>query len=197
MSTSQIRHVLSAHIGKVLTPELACEIEIAATAPDGQAIDPQAFGEVEHDGYVIRAERMVEILPELHPLHELHWQETEAYRHGFDLNPDYLRYQSIERAGGLIQFTARKGGELVGNLRLFLSQSLHTQTSLVTEDTIFLKPEHRGGFLSMAMLRFAEQAVVSLGAQEIRSNSKLVNRADVLMRRMKYRPFAIQFAKFF
>lgn len=27
MSTSQIRHVLSAHIGKVLTPELACDIE--------------------------------------------------------------------------------------------------------------------------------------------------------------------------
>lgn len=197
MSTSQIRHVLSAHIGKVLTPELACEIEIAATAPDGQAIDPQAFGETEHEGYVIRAERMADILPELHLLHVLHWNETEAYRHGFALNPDYLRYQAIERAGGLIQFTARNGGELVGNLRLFLSQSLHTQTSLVTEDTIFLKPEHRGGFLSMAMLRFAEQAVVSLGAQEIRSNSKLVNRADVLMRRMKYRPFAIQFAKFF
>lgn len=197
MTTPQIRQVLSAHIGKVLTPELACEIELAASAPQGNAIDPASFGETEHDGYVIRAERMADILPELHQLHVLHWSETEGFRHGLALNPDYLRYQAIERAGGLIQFTARKGGELVGNLRLFLSDSLHTQTSLVTEDTIFLKPEHRGGFLSMAMLRFAEQVVVSLGAQEIRSNSKLVNRADVLMRRMKYQPFAIQFAKFF
>lgn len=197
MSNSQIRHVLSAHIGKVLTPELACEIELAAAATESRAINPQSFGETEHDGYEIRAERMADILPELHPLHEAHWLETEAYRHGFALNPDYLRYQAIERSGGLIQFTARKGGRLAGNLRLFLSESLHTQTLLVTEDTIFLKPEHRGGFLSMAMLRFAEQAAVSLGAQEIRSNSKLVNRADVLMRRMKYQPFAIQFAKFF
>lgn len=197
MTHSQIRYVLSAHIGQVLTPELACEIELAATTQEGQKIDPEAFGEAEHDGYVIRAERMADILPELHPLHEAHWRETEGYRHGFALNPDYLRYQAIERAGGLIQFTARKGGELAGNLRLFLSHSLHTQTSLVTEDTIFLKPEHRGGFLPMAMLRFAEKAVVGLGAQEIRSNSKLVNRADVLMRRMKYQPFAIQFAKFF
>jgi len=197
VTTPQIRRVLSEHIGKVLTPELACEIELAAAAPQDESINPDSFGEVEHDGYTIRAERMADILPELHPLHVQHWQETEGYRHGFALNPDYQRYAAIERAGGLIQFTARKGGELAGNLRLFLSESLHTQTSLVTEDTIFLKPEHRGGFLPMAMLRFAEQAAVSLGAQEIRSNSKLVNRADVLMRRMKYQPFAIQFAKFF
>jgi len=197
VTTSQIRQVLSEHIGKVLTPDLACDIELAATSPQESPINPVSFGETEHDGYEIRAERMADILPELHPLHEAHWQETEGYRHGFSLNPDYLRYQAIERAGGLIQFTARKDGELVGNLRLFMSESLHTQTSLVTEDTIFLKPEHRGGFLAMAMLRFGEDAVRSLGAQEIRSNSKLVNRADVLMRRMKYEPFAIQFAKFF
>ena len=196
MTTNPLRQVLSENIGKVLTPELACAVELAAVTP-AEPIRPESFGFVSYQGYEIRAERFADILPELHQLHVLHWNETEGYRHGLALNPDYLRYQAIERAGGLIQFTARKGGELVGNLRLFLSESLHTQTSLVTEDTIFLKPEHRGGLLAMAMLRFAEQVVVSLGAQEIRSNSKLVNRADVLMRRMKYQPFAIQFAKFF
>ena len=143
MSTSQIRHVLSAHIGKVLTPELACEIELAATAPDGKAIDPQSFGETEHDGYVIRAERMADILPELHPLHVLHWSETEVWRHRVPLNPDYLAMVAMERSGRLIQFTVRHQGELVGNLRIFIQTSLHTQTLFASEDTLFIRKNHR------------------------------------------------------
>lgn len=197
MTTPTIRQALSACIGQVLTPELACQIELAATAPADSPIDPASFGRADHQGYTIAAERMADILPELHPLHVAHWSETEKYRHGLALNPDYQRYAAIERAGGLLQFTVRKAGALVGNMRMFVSQSLHTQTPVATEDTIFLLPEHRGGFLVMALLRFAEQALTSIGIQEIRSNSKLANRADVLLRRMGYEPFGIQMVKFY
>jgi hypothetical protein len=196
VTTPSIRKVLSANIGKALTPELACEIELAAV-DGGQAINPASFGEVERQGYEIRAERFADIVQELHPLHQAHWLETEKYRHGLKLNPDYQRYAAIEAAGGMVQFTVRKAGALVGNMRMFVSNSLHTQTPVATEDTIFLLPEHRGGFLVMALLRFAEQALTSIGITEIRSNSKLVNRADVLLRRMGYEPFGIQMVKFY
>lgn len=191
-----LRQVLADHLGQVLTPELACACELAAGSA-GDPIDPASLGSIEHDGYLIAAEKMADILEELHPMHEMHWAETETYRHGFALNPDYVRYLAMERSGHLIQFTARKDGELVGNLRLFRSISLHTQTVLASEDTIFIRPDHRGSFLVMAMLRFAERAMFSLGAQEIRYSTKLANRADALLRRMGYEPFAIQMVKFF
>lgn len=196
MNISPLRQALGAHLGQVLTPELACAIEVES-ATHHQAFDPAQFGHTERDGYSIQAERMAGIVHELHALHEAHWLETEKYRHGLELNPDYARYLAIEASGGLIQFTARKDGQLVGNMRMFLANSLHTQTPVATEDTIFISPAHRGGFLVMAMLRFAETALLSIGVREIRSNSKLVNRADVLLRRMGYEPFAIQMVKFY
>lgn len=196
MNISPLRQALGAHLGQVLTPELACAIEVVASAKP-QLFDPAQFGCTEHDGYTIQAERMADIIPELHALHQAHWLETEKYRHGLELNMDYVRYCAIEAAGGLFQFTVRKDGELVGNMRMFVANSLHTQTPVATEDTLFISPAHRGGFLVMALLRFAEGALLSIGVRESRSNSKLVNRADVLLRRMGYEPVAIQMVKFY
>jgi GNAT superfamily N-acetyltransferase len=193
-----LRHALAAHLGQVLTPEVAAFIEAAAgQIPADYAHDPQKFGALDWHGYVIAVERFADIVDELHPLHEAHWCETEKYRHGLLLNPDYERYAQIERGGGMVQFTVRRDGALVGNMRVFLAESLHTSTLVSTEDTVFIAPEHRGGFLVMALMRFAESAVRSLGVREVRVNSKLVNKADVLMRRLGYEPFGIQMVKFF
>lgn len=197
MTVSAIRQALVEHLGKVLTPDVACLLEEVALSTPDEGRDPATFGALDWNGYVIAVERVSDIVDELHPLHEAHWLETEKYRHGLTLNPDYTRYCAIERAGGLIQFTVRSRGSLVGNMRMFVANSLHTQTLVATEDTIFLLPEHRGGFLVMALLQFAERALTSMGIREIRSNSKLVNRADVLLRRMGYEPFGIQMVKFY
>ena len=117
---------------------------------------------------------------------------------GLPMRPDYVAAMAQEQAGRMVQFTVRHAptGELVGNLRMYLAQSTHTQTPYAQEDTLYLKPEHRGGFTVMALLRFAEAALQSIGVQEIRIHSKLVNNADVLMRRMKYQPVALEFVKF-
>jgi hypothetical protein len=62
---------------------------------------------------------------------------------------------------------------------------------------MFLLPEHRGSFAALALIRFAEQSLRAIGIREIRVNSKLVNRADVLMLRMGYGAVALEFVKFF
>lgn len=193
-----LRHALASHLGMTLTPEIAAAIELVVTAPEDASHDPAKFGHQEHNGYCIQAERFSQIVDEMHQLHLEHWQETEKHRHGLTMKPDYLGFIARERAGNLIQFTMRTdGGELVGNLRMFLATSMHTQTRYACEDTLFIKPEHRGGFAVMALMRFAEAALKSIGITEIRVNSKLVNNADVLMRRMKYQPVALEFVKFF
>jgi hypothetical protein len=46
-------------------------------------------------------------------------------------------------------------------------------------------------------MRFAETDLRSIGVREIDADSKLVNNADTLMRRLKYQPVAIRFSKIF
>ncbi len=148
-------------------------------------------------GYVIQVERFADIQDELHVLHQQHWLETEGHRHGVGMNPDYAKFLLRERQGSLLQFTLRKNGELVGNMRMYLNISIHTQTRYASEDTIFITLGHRGGMTVIALMRFAERCLLALGIREIRGNSKLVNNADVLMRRLDYTPVAIEFVKFF
>jgi len=149
-------------------------------------------------GLLFRAERMRDVLAELHPLHQAHWLETEKHRHGLPLAPDYDAMLADERAGRLVQFTARdERHELVGNLRMYLGVSRHSGTKFATEDTLYLAPKARGGFTALALMRFAERALLSIGVREIRADSKLVNNAGALMRRMGYEPVATQYVKIF
>lgn len=195
---SPLRNALAAHLGQVLTPEVAAAIELATFAPTDESFDPSVFGRVTHGDYTIAAERFSSIVTEMHALHELHWFETEKHRHGLAMNPDYLEFVTRERRGQMIQFTMRSAiGTLVGNLRMYLATSLHTQTRYASEDTLFIHPDHRGSFAVMALMRFAESSLQAIGIREIRVNSKLVNKADVLMRRMGYTPVATEFVKFF
>lgn len=180
----------------MLSPELAARIETAVFggANPSTRLPP---GPEPYKDYTIAVERMADILDELHPLHVSHWQETEKYRHGLKLDPDYDHMLHSEKVGGLVQFTVRYGGELVGNLRMYLSRSLHTKTLVAQEDTLYLIPDHRGSFLAMRLIQYAERALRDMGVREIRCNSKTANRADVLMRRMGYDEVAIQFSKIF
>lgn len=197
MSIPPLRQALAQHLGQVLTPEVAVAIELAAASLEDRAFDPASFGAIEHGEYRIGVERFADVIGELHALHVEHWKETERHRHGLELNPDYIAMAARERASRCIQFTVRHQGVLVGNLRMWIGVSLHTQTRYASEDTLFLLPAHRGSFLVMALIRFAEGALRSIGIHEIRVSSKLVNNADVLMRRMKYQPVALEFVKFF
>lgn len=193
-----IRATLAAKLGRVLLPEDAAEIEAAIFYPSDRTINPAQFGWMDRNGYRIQAERFSSIIDQLHLLHLEHWSETEKHRAGLPFAPDYPQAIARERAGKLLQFTMRTdAGELVGNLRMYLDVSMHTQTQYAAEDTLFIRPQHRGSFAVMALIRFAESSLLSLGVREIRVNSKLVNRADVLMRRMGYDPVALEFVKIF
>ncbi len=194
---SPLRNALAAHLGQVLTPEVAAAIELIALAPDDISYEPAAFGQITHGDYTIAVERFSDIADEMHLLHEMHWQETEKHRHGLVMNPNYLEFVARQRRGQMIQFTLRSSmGLLVGNLRMYLAESLHTQTRYASEDTLFIHPDHRGSFVVMALMRFAESSLRAIGIKEIRVNSKLINKADVLMRRMGYMPVATEFVKF-
>ena len=199
MDVHLLRLALSHFLGQQLTPEVASRIEFVASGGADLSHDPDQFKPKVCWDYVIRVERLANVLSELHVLHQQHWQETEKHRHGLKLSPDYAGMLAMERSGRLIQFTVRTtSGDLVGQCRMYLSTSMHTGTVFAQEDTLFIVPEHRGGFLAVHLLRYVEQVLVGcLGVREIRADSKLVNNAGVLMRRLGYTPTAQQFVKVF
>lgn len=193
----RFRMAMSRHLGKTITPEVAAAIEAEAFHEPDRSIRPERFLPEHYNGYTIQVERFEAVLPELIPLHEAHWKETERHRHGIALDPSYDSMQRRFRGGNALQFTIRREGVLVGHLREWLFHSEHTRTPVAEEDTLFIVPEHRGSFLPLRLIAYAEQCVLQLfPAFEARTNSKLVNRADVLMKRAKYTPFAIQHVKF-
>ncbi len=197
---THLRKTIGSYLGAILTPEIAMAIELAAHHVDDNSIDPAQFGMLVYNGYRLQAERMQDIMPDLHLLHMEHWHETEKYRHGLSLRPDYAALLADEKAGRLIQFTVRDivlNELLVGNLRMYVLPSRHTSTLKAVEDTLYLSPIARGGMTAIKLMRFAEASLLSIGVREIEADSKLANNADVLMRRMKYAPVAIKFSKIF
>lgn len=173
-----LRKTLGGFLGQVLTPEMAAEIELALEHVPDNSIDLAQFGELQHGKYTIKAERFVDIQDELHTLHTLHWCETERARHGLPLNPDYAAMLTAEKAGRLLQFTARVDGILVGNIRFYVYRDMHTQTLAAKEDTFFLRPEHRKGLTAIHFWKFSEQCLSSIGVLEVRTDSKVILNAD-------------------
>lgn len=198
LTLQTFRDCLADHAGQPLTAELCAILDsIVRYGPD-RSISPDRFDPRRHGRYQLRAERFSEILAELHELHVAHWSETERHRHALGLKPDYEQMIARERAGQLIQFTARApDGEMAAQLRMYIANSTHTQTLFAEEDTLYVCPPHRQGLMVMGLLRYAEAALRSLGVREIRVDSKLTNDAHVLMARMGYQQVSMKFHKFF
>src|SRR5574343_37303 len=136
-----LRLTLQQNIGAELTPELCARLYASMLFRPPTGIEPERFTPMEWGGFTFQAERISDVLGELHELHRLHWQETEGYRAGVMMNPDYEAMKDAESAGRMIQFTARREGAVVGNLRMYLSNSLHTQRLIATEDSLFVHPD--------------------------------------------------------
>lgn len=192
-----LRKLLAEHVGQPLTSELCHLIDCVARYGPDNAIQLDQFKPEGYGGYTLSVERFGDLISELEPLHQAHWHETEKHRQGLALKPDYPLLLARERSGGLLQFTARDAAGIVGHVRMYLGKSTHTSTLFAEEDTLYIKPEHRGGFLVMALMRYAERCLRQVGVREIRADSKLLNKADVLMKRLGYTPVALKFHKFF
>ena len=191
-----LREALSSQLGSVLTPELAATIEFLAFDRTDHAIDPARFVPRAYRGILFAVESFRAVLPELEPLHAAHYAETEKHLPADAMAPDYAYMAERERIGSLLQFTARDAdGALVGNLRMYLGFSLHTGRRFAEEDTFYLAPAARRGWVANAFLAYAEDALAELGITEARADTKLVNTASKLLRRRGYAPIAIKFIK--
>lgn len=180
---------MKAHIGIPLSPEICADIMLAAdqipTLVSFDVLDrikPEQYGE-----FTFAHEKLEDIIEEMKPLHIEHWKQTEVHRHSIDFNPDYETFFRYERAGRAVVFTLRKDGRLLGNFSLYITRSVHTQTLMSREDTLFLMPEARKGRAAMRFIEYGEKALEQIGVREINVSVKVINRASRFFQMIGYR----------
>lgn len=170
--------LLKENIGGVMTWEAAAKIyelstRVAQLLPPSQlaGIEPEEYG-----AYTFSLERLADILEEMKPLHQSHWNEKEEEEGRPGFNPDYDTFLRHERAGRALVFTLRKEGRLIGNFSVYVSRSMHTQALRSTEDTLYILPEERKGRLAARLMGYAERVLKGLGVTELNITVKISNR---------------------
>lgn len=157
------------------------------------AVQPRAMVET-CGSYEFAMEPMSdELVAELRPLNALHWQETEAYRHGLPLNPDYAMLQALNRAGRYTAFTVRRDGVLVGECLMHLFLNSHTQLLSAKEDTLFVHPDHRVGRLAFKFVQYVRRCLERLGARDLTVSVKIGTRGENFFERMGFRLVAHEY----
>ena len=123
-----------------------------------------------------------------------HWEETESYR-GQAFSPEYARYESYERNGWFLGFTARDGGMLVAYAGIYLVPDMHTQELLCTEDAFFIEKAHRRGRTFLRFYKYIESEVKARGAARILFTAPVTNGTGRLLEKLDYKPVSVQYSK--
>jgi hypothetical protein len=136
---------------------------------------------------IFNVERVTDILGEVKPLLEAHWEEIAMYKDQFPLNPDYEKYKALDAAGVVHIVTARIDGVLIGYYISFIMPHLHYQDCIVAmNDILFLKSEYRHGRTGMKMIAFAEQELTKLGVHRMMMHVKTKHDFSPLLLRMGF-----------
>lgn len=135
-----------------------------------------------------QVERVTDILGEVKPLIEAHWEEIALYKDQFPLNPDYEKYKAMDAAGALHAVTARTADdELIGYYISFIMPHLHYQDCIIAmNDILFLREDYRHGRVGMKMIGFAEQELRKLGVHRMMMHVKVQHDFSPMLLRMGY-----------
>ncbi len=197
-----VGEIVGRNTGAVLTPELVEGLVRGIVLQYvGALSDPRYLADEVSDlpfdgALTFFAFRMDAYFDQLCNLHELHWDETEGYRHDAVLLPDSDAFRADEAAGRMVFFGVRDAHlDLVGNCALYLHTSRHTGELVATEDTLYLTKDARCPGVARAFIEYMEAQLATLGVKEVRVDSKTVNKVDRFMRLCGYRPVATRLAK--
>ena len=134
-----------------------------------------------------QVEKLKDILDELKPLLELHWEEIALNKDKIKLNPDWDSYMKLEEAGILQLVTARETGswQLVGYSVDLVSTSLHySDHSFAINDVLFIHPDHRKGRVAIGLFAAVEEELknrfVSLHVLHMKVEHSFEKLADYL-----------------
>jgi GNAT superfamily N-acetyltransferase len=126
-----------------------------------------------------------------------HWQGTKSYRRHEPFCPSFDRYHACNQSGFFQLFTARDGETLAGYFGVYVTDSMHSQKRMATEDTFYLAPAYRGSRTALRFLQHIEKQLVEWGVTEIMFSCEVDNESGIkgLLTYLQFRPVIIQYSK--
>lgn len=161
-------------------------------------VRPQQWGDSGNscNKIVFQQEALATCLHEAVSLLGEHYEEIAEFKHLLVLDPDYSRYEEVEKRNGLRVITARENGRLVGYIVFFIYKHLHYKSVLVASDDIhFICKEKRAGSVGIRLFREGERALRAAGVKFILVRCKAKHDHSRIFEHLGYRPFDIMYAK--
>ena len=151
--------------------------------------------EVSTDQVIFRAEPLAAVWDEASPLFAQHWQESGYPELGFRLDRDW--YERLETIGVLKGFVAREAetDRLLGYASFIVGPQAHSPVIQAAQDTFYLRPEARRGWLALRFLTWIEGQLAASCVDVIFQHAREHSPLHVLLRRRAYRPVQTLFMK--
>jgi len=110
---------------------------------------------------------------ELAPLLPIHYEELCVTK-DYELEPDYVAYDNLYKAGCLRAVTCRSDGELIGYIIFIVQPHLHYRSCITAfEDLYYVKKEYRKGRTGIKLFQYAEKALKDGGVNRIIMHTKI------------------------
>jgi GNAT superfamily N-acetyltransferase len=143
-----------------------------------------------------QVEKWSSAVEEMRPLWEQHYSEI-AYDQAeipFFLNEAF--YLAAETSGILLFVTVRDNGKLIGYSKNLLSRHPHHASSLFCfNDSYFILPEYRQGWIGVHLFRYAEDRMREAGVKKaVVSTQDNMDRGSVF-KRLRYRKSGAVYTK--
>jgi GNAT superfamily N-acetyltransferase len=105
-----------------------------------------------------------ELLEELQPLLEAHWEEIAMHKDKIVFDPDYEAYLAMQENEAVQSVIVRDDGKIIGYYISFIYTHPHYKNNKFSQnDVLYVDPSKRGGTVAYRMLKFAEKELKALG----------------------------------
>jgi GNAT superfamily N-acetyltransferase len=129
-----------------------------------------------------KQEFLVNVMEDIKPLLDKHWEEIATNKHAIKLNPDWDAYKILEDHGNLKIFTARDNDKLVGYFVVIVRTHIHYKDHLfAANDVLYLDKDYRKGFTGAKLIKFAEKCLKDDGVSVLVVNTKRHKPFDQLL----------------
>lgn len=130
---------------------------------------------------IYQVESFSDILEELKPFLQLHWEEVALYQDKIPLDPDYDKYIELNEAGIARVVTARDSDKLIGYFISIIQPHMHYQKDVyAVNDILYLDEAYRGSDTAVGMFMFAEEDLKALGVSVLIISMKVAKPFDSL-----------------
>jgi GNAT superfamily N-acetyltransferase len=125
------------------------------------------------------------LLDEMQPYFHAHWKEIALLQDKIPLDPDWGKYEEVNRQGKLHILTARDGTKLVGYHVAFIDPHHHYKSTLfATTDIFYLAPEYRKGANGIKLFARLEEELRKIGVKKMVTITKLHSNVGPIFQRL-------------